>query len=220
MLQGIGTIVGAFAVLVAARLGKSTFDSWRLQKVTERHLEQAERILTAAYKARRALQYVRGAMMWGHELSAAEEILKGALWWQNQEERRRKRLVTVQAYYERLKRTKAEQDGLNDCLPMARALFGEELEKSIDKLVHQFWIVQVNVESYGDDDSGNDPEFTKQIRRAMYDVSAREGEKNEVSDAINDAMAIIEKTCLPVLRIGSAEKSDTRTYQRAGKAAA
>ena len=201
MLQGWGTLIGALAVIYAAKKGADTFEGWKQQKVTERRLEQAERILTATYRGRRALAYVRGVMMWGHELGAAEEKLKESpAEWDKYEERKQRRLVTVQAYYNRLNRTKDEQQELDMCLPMARALFGEELEKAIEKLNHQFWIVQVDVDSYLDDD-GQDQEFSKKIRRGMYDVKARQGETNELSDAIAGSVATIEAICLPALRL-------------------
>ena len=200
MLQGLGTLTGAFAVFWAAKKGADTFESWKRQKVAERKLEQAERILTATYKARRALSYVRGVMMWGHELDAAESKLKEDLeQWNQQDEARQKRLRTAQAYLNRLVKTKSEQDELVECLPVARALFGIELETALEKLCTQFWIDQIDVDSYIDD-LGTDAEFTKKIRRGMYDVSPREGEKNEVSAAIAMAVSGIEELCLPSLR--------------------
>jgi hypothetical protein len=81
---------------------------------------------------------------------------------------------------------------------MARALFGEELERTLEGLHHQFWIVQIDVESYIDDE-GQDPDFTKKIRRGMYDVTPREGETNEVSVKIASSVEAIERVCLPAL---------------------
>lgn len=199
MLQGVGTLVGAAAVIVAAVIGGTTFKSWRKQQVAGRKLFQAERILEASYKARRALKFVRGPMMWGHELSAAEDALKDDEHWQMQVEAKQKRMVTAQAYFNRLNRTREEREALDQCLPMARALFDEELEKAIDSLNHQFWTVQVDVEAYIDDD-GSDQNFSRKIRRGMYEIKPPEGEVNEVTDKIERAMATIEATCLPVLR--------------------
>lgn len=199
MLQGIGTLLGAMAVLGAAWFGATTLGAWRKQQIAGRKLFQAERILEATYKARRALKYVRGIMMWGHELTAAEESLKSNEDWLRQPEPKQKRIVTAQAYFNRLNATREEREALDHCLPMARALFGEELEQAIESLRHQFWIVQVDVESYIDDD-GSDRDFTKKLRRGMYDVKPAEGEVNEVTDAIETAVATIERHCLPVLR--------------------
>jgi hypothetical protein len=200
MIQGEGTLLGAAAVIVAAIIGGTSFKSWRRQQVAGRKLFQAERILEAAYKARRALKYVRGPMMWAHELNAAEEKLKADPKWELQLEGRQKRLITAQAFYNRLNRIREERDELDQCLPMARALFGEDLEKAIESLSHQFWIVQVDVDSYIDDE-GRDQNFSKKIRRGMYDITPiEEGEVNEVTDAIEKACETIEAICLPVLR--------------------
>ncbi|RIA46974.1 hypothetical protein DFR49_1538 [Hephaestia caeni] len=201
MLQGIGTVGGVGAVVWAAIKGANTFDTWRRQKLVERKLDQAERILTAAYKGRRALGYVRGVMMWGHELHAAQEQMKEKDGWGTQTEARQKRLVTAQAFYNRINRTKDEREALDQCLPMARALFSEELEQAIEKLNHQFWMVQVDVDSYVDDEGGTDAEFTKKLRRGMYAINPPAGEVNEVTEAMEVAVATIERICLPVLRL-------------------
>ena len=201
MLQGWGTLLGAGAVIYAAKKGADTFESWKRQKVAERRCDQAERILTATHKARRALRAVRSSMLWGHELHAAEAKLKEDLnQWQAQSLPRQKRLVSAQAYFNRLDRTKTEQQELTECLPMARAIFGEQLERALEELNQQFWIVQIDVESYINDE-GQDAVFTKKIRRGMYDVDPREGEVNEVSEKIELSVSEIEKNCLPALRL-------------------
>lgn len=199
MAQGVGTVLGALALLGAAWFGKTTFESWRKQQVAGRKLFQAERILEASYKARRALQYVREPMMWGHELAAAKQTLKDSEHWQMQVEAKQERMVTAQAYLNRLNRTREEREALDQCLPMARALFGEDLEKAIESLNHQFWIVQVDVEAYIEDE-GSDQNFSRKIRRGMYEFKPPEGEANEVTDKIEAAMGTIEARCLPVLR--------------------
>ena len=210
MLQGIGTLIGAAVVIFAAKLGANTFNSWRKQKLGERHIEQAERILTATYKARRALGFVRGIMVWAHELNAAEATLKEDPAWPSVAKGRQKRLVTAQASFNRLNDTREEQDALYQCLPMARALFGEAVEQALVDLHRQFWNVRVDAETYVDDD-GSDPVFTKKIRRGMYDVGARAGETNETSDAISAALNAIEAACLPVLRY---EEASTGLFHR------
>jgi hypothetical protein len=199
MVQGIGTVLGALALLVAAWFGKTTFEAWRKQQIAGRKLVQAERILEATYKARRALSYVRGPIMLGHELTAAEEMLKDKDFWTDSTEAKRRRMVTAQGIFNRMSRYADEQEALDQCLPMARALFGEDLEKGVDTLRRQFWMVHVDVESYLDDD-GTDKDFTRKIREGMYEISARKGEVNEVTDAIETSVATIEKHCLPVLR--------------------
>ena len=201
MLQGWGTLLGAGAVIYAAKKGADTFESWRRQKVAERRRDQAERILTATYKARRALKFVRSPMMWAHELSAAEKKLKeDAEQWKLQTVERQRRLVTAQGYFNRLNKTVEERQELTECLPMARALFDGQLEKALEELSHQFWIVEVDVDSYIDDE-GQDAEFSRKIRRGMYDVTPADGQINEVSERIATSVEVIEGNCLPALRL-------------------
>lgn len=200
MLQGIGTVVGGFAVIGAAIIGSRTFDVWKRQKLAERHIEQAERILTAVYKVRRALSFVRSPMMWAHELDAAEESLKASGDWEkvfDAEEQRRWR--TTQAYYNRLTKTADDRTALEQCQPMARALFGEELEKSIEKLNHQFWTIKIYVDANQSDRNGLDYEFRKKIDRAIFEGYPPK-EENEIDCIIAQEVKSIESICLPVFR--------------------
>ncbi len=208
MLQGWAAFAGAAAITWAAKKGSDTFGAWKQQKVAERKSAQAEQILTATYNARRALGRVRSPWMHGFELTEAECKLKeDAAQWDMQSKDRQKRLTTLQAYYHRLDRVKEEREVLEQCLAMARALFGEEVEQSIERLLHQFRIVQVDAESYADDD-GSDQDFTKKIRRGMQDISAPAGEVNEVTAEIGNSVGVIETHCLPALLM---EKASTLT---------
>jgi hypothetical protein len=141
MMQGVGTLGGAVAVYAAARMGLS---AWKHQKLAERNRDQAEVILHAAYNARRALGYLRSPWMSGGELAAAEEKLNSSepKWRNSIFEEKQKRLITAQAYYMRANQLLDDRTKLEDCLPMARALFGEDLENAIETLHHQFHIVR------------------------------------------------------------------------------
>ena len=204
MLQGIGQIASAIAIGGAGLIGVTTFSAWKRQKLAERHLEQAEQILTASYKARRALAQVRAPLMWAHELSAAEETLKADTGWGSIPDDRQKRLTTAQAYMNRINRTKDEQIEVERLQPVARALFGADLEKAMEDLNHIFWILQVDAESYVDDD-GSDKEFSIGLRRNMWGTGGSEKRPDPIADKVNDAIGRIEETCLPILRLSSSK---------------
>ena len=202
MLQGIGAILGAVAVFTAAIVGGTTLRRWRQQKLSERRIEQAERILTATYKARRSLSRVRSPMMLPHEFDAAETSLKESGTWDKivggEEEHRR--YATSQAYYNRLASTRDDQSALEECQPMARALFGEELEKAIEKLNHQFWTVQVYVDANHRHKEGSDPVFRRKIESTIWE-GYPSPEENEVDQTIAAQVRTIERICVPVLRL-------------------
>ncbi|RYD42579.1 MAG: hypothetical protein EOP63_12510 [Sphingomonadales bacterium] len=201
MIQGLGTLGGAIAVYAAARLGLL---AWRHQKLAERNRDQAEVILHAAYNARRALGYLRSPWMSGSEQVAAQEKLDAdePNWRNSVVEEKQKRLVTAQAYYMRASKLLDERSKLEDCLPMARALFGEELEQAIESLCHQFHVVLTYADAYVDDYNGTDRDFSVKIRRALFASNKRvAGDENEVSDAIEKSIGVIEGRCLPYLRL-------------------
>jgi hypothetical protein len=170
MLQGIGTVIGALAVIGAAYIGSQTFDKWKCQKLAERHIEQAERILTATYKVRRDLAMVRSPAMWAYEMDAGEARLKELGQWDNivGGDDERKRFRVTQAYYNRLASTRDDQLAVEECQPMARALFGEELEKALEKLNHQFHSVRVYVDANHNDKNGADVEFRRKIESTIW----------------------------------------------------
>lgn len=206
MLSGIGTVVGALAVIGAAIIGSRTFDNWKRQKLAERHIEQAERILTATYRVRRGLSRVRSPAMWGHETDAAEEQLKASGDWEKTfPESERKSLATAQAYYNRLNATRDDQRALEECQPMARAFFGEELEKALEKLNHQFWTVKVYVDANHNDKTGTDADFRRKIERAIWEGYPN-AEENEVDQTIAAQVKLIEDTLAPVLRTAKPPK--------------
>lgn len=204
MLQGIGTIGGALAVLAAAWFGASTFERWRQQKLSERRIEQAERILTATYKVRRQLSYVRSPAMWKNEEDAAEAKLKeNGQWDEAGGDNERKKMTTAQAYYTRIFNAKDDRQALDECLPMARALFGEELEQALDKLNRQFWTVQVAVDAIMRDRQGLDRPFRQKMDRVVWEEYAGDDEVNEVDQTIAEQVKTIEDICVPVLRLES-----------------
>lgn len=200
MLQGWGTLIGAVAVFAAACIGANTFNSWKRQKITERHIEQAERVLTAVYKARRALNRVRSPFMSAQELSVANDELSSDANWEWHTSDRQARLRTAKGYYNRIANTEAERALLDECLPMSRALFGAEVESAIEAILQQFWSVKVYADAYIDD-NGSDVAFSRKISMALYGLSSTPDSGDEITDAVHAAINTVERVCLPVLRL-------------------
>lgn len=195
-------------MLAAAIIGSRTFDSWRRQKLSERRIEQAERILTATYKVRRSLSIVRNPMMFPHEIAAAEESLKASGEWDKifggEDERRRHQFT--QAYYNRLNTTVDSRRTLQECQPMARALFGEALEQAIEILNHQFWMVKVSVDAHHSGQDKYGEEIQKEISGALYE-GYPSPEKNKMNKLIAEQIKIIEDICVPVLKLEGDKKN-------------
>ena len=205
MLQGIWTILGALSVGGAAWFGSRTFKAWRQQKLAERRIDQAERILTATYKVRRGLERVRSPMMMGHEFDAAEATLRDTGQWDEAlGEAERRKLAEAQAYYMRLNSTSDDRRLLEECQPMARALFGEQLEKALETLNKQFWTVKVYVDANHHDKSGADRAFRRKIESTIW-TGYPSKEENEIDQTVDAQIKIIEDICVPVLRLEEAK---------------
>lgn len=196
VLSGVGALAQAAAIGIAAWMASNTFASWRRQKLSERKIEQAERILTAAYKARRALGYVRSPLMLAHELHAAEAHLEKQDGWATSS--RKQSLITAQAYYNRLNAVLDERRAVEECLPMARALFGEDVEKALETLNRQFHMVSVAVESNSWE--GNDRDFARMIREDLSSAAGSD-RPNKMNVLIEEQVKAIEDACVPVLRL-------------------
>lgn len=199
VLAGAGTVIGALAVIGAAYLGSRTFDSWRKQTLSQRRIEQAERILTATYKVRRGLSHVRNPMLWGYELQKAEDDLKekGEL---RGDELERKKLTTAHLYFTRLNAVLDDRKELEACQPMARALFGEELELAMEALNHQFQRVNAAVQAQYNFEEGTDRRFRESIEATLWGGTPTP-EENKMDREIKEQVATIEKHCVPVLRL-------------------
>ena len=144
--------------------------------------------------------------MWGHETDNAEEQLKTSGEWEKTfPESERKSLATAQAYYNRLTAAKDDQLALEDCLPMARAFFGEGLEKALEKLNHQFWTVKVYVDANHNDKTGSDADFRRKIQSTIWE-GYTSVEENEVDKTIVEQVQLIESTLIPVLRTAKSPK--------------
>lgn len=198
MIQGIGTILGALAVLYAARAGRTALSDWRNQKLEEIRIERAERILTAVYNGQRSLADVRRSFVPAHELAAAGEKLKangadpkdvGKARWS--------KLESAQAALTRIALADAAWQELEACRPATKAFFGNDLDEQLEKLVRQVIAVQIAADMYADD-NGSDPEFSMGLRRDMWAGGGKE-EGNAVTKATNEAVRAAERILLPVI---------------------
>jgi hypothetical protein len=138
MLSGIGTIIGALAVIYAAHKGSDTFKQWRRQKNEERRIELAEQVLTLAYKLRRAIEGIRSPAMWGAEQGEVyDELRKNGVINDQTPEGHKGILATAQATMSRSNVHKPLWDALLDTMPTAKAVFGDDVEGALDEIWKQ-----------------------------------------------------------------------------------
>jgi hypothetical protein len=217
MLQGIGAVVSGIAIVIAAIVGSNTYNNWRRQKIAERTIEHAEAILTAAYRVKRELSFVRSPMMWVHELIAAEEKIKEKGEWNGIALKEREGYKTLYGYYIRIENAKEARQKLESCYPYARALFGQDLDRSIQDLNHYFHKISVYARAQLKD-NGVNPNFTSEIEMHLYEGWTLDDKENPVDIDITRLVSEIENICIPVLRMDKSENGIQADRKRNSRA--
>lgn len=201
-LQGAGTVLGALAVFGAGIYGASTYKRWRKQKIAERKFEFAERIAVAAYNARRQLSYIRQPFLSNYEIEAAERRLQST----NVDLQRTdawRTFVTIEVYAQRMEQARDTLLELHACIPVARALFGHDLEHALEELGKHFNTIRTYLDikqSYNP--NADDLGFGLQMHAGLTTGHKIDG-SNEMDDAIAKQFAVVERICLPILRQAS-----------------
>lgn len=204
MLQGLGTLAGAFAVLIAALIGGSTFRSWRRQQIMQRQIPLAERILIAAFEARERLQEVRSPLISGNEQDIARNsILNNGLDISKFDEKRKSKVVIAQVYHERLNKHSDFWIDLQSCKASAYAYFGLETVNDIDKILFSVSSVRTAAESTADDDESN-AEFSKYLRQTLS-FSRIGGDVDQLGKEVEEAVISIENRLKPILAESASE---------------
>lgn len=184
------------AVVAVLYTANRAFSTYRRQKQEDRRIEAADHILTFAYKFKRTMQGVRSPGILGFELTRAEQRLKES-WkgWDQKAKAEQQQIITAQAMWGRLQDNKDTWAQIFEVMPRARALFGDEAEAQLQA----FWTAYVQMETACDmyaEDSGNDPEFTKNLRGDMWSHS----KGDPVAKIVDEAVARLEELLLSVIR--------------------
>lgn len=108
----------------------------------------------------------------------------------------------VRVYFNRIDAQIDNRMALEDCQPMARALFGEALEGEIETLNRQFNIVA----SYANTKSQLARDVADDLRdeiRMNLETGIPTTEQNKMDQLVADLVGTIEGICVPVLRLES-----------------
>ena len=210
MIAGIGTSIGAGAVIYAAHKGADTFNEWRRQKHHERCISLAEEILTLTYKLKRAFEGIRSPAIFAGEMSEiAEKLRESGLI--DREEEPDQLLTTAQAALSRTDFHRGLFDRLLDNIPVAKAIFGDQVADQMNV----FWSLRVRIttaaHSYVRDrrslPAGSDRQLRQQERRERNEnILWAGGDENGIDQFEVDlvgAIAHLERFLLPILRGGN-----------------
>lgn len=210
MMAGMGALVGAGAVIWAAKVGRSTFNDWKRQKNEGRRIDLAEQLLALAYKLKRAFQGIRSPGMLGWEIAEMErKLTESGMIDAETPNHIKSGLSTAQATLSRADHYKGLFDELLDTMPVAKAIFGEEMEEALNT----FWVQRARVvtaaQTYADiirqDHVRNERRVEELLARrdrtegVFWEGGGPDG-VDAVADAINTAITNMETKLLPIIR--------------------
>lgn len=200
MMSGWAALGGVGAVIFAAHKAANTFNQYRRQRQEDRRIEAAERILTLAYSLRRKLKGVRSPMALAFEVEEAVEKLSEREWYLELTQEAKNRAQTGQVILTRLQRQQHDWEEIFSAMPMARALFGEGIEASLQTIFGQARAVQVAASMYAEGHGAHDDGKLRRQFEATFWEGAVPGEEDTVSSAVDQAIASLDAELLPVIR--------------------
>lgn len=211
MLSGLGTVGGAIAVLIAAGVGKSTFEAWKRQKIEERRTELAETSLILAYKIQDAMSVIRSPVTMGNESDAAEQTLREqGMLNDNTGQERLHFLKIAQVIISRIIAKAPLYDELAELRPRVRTIFNEETEAHLATLWTETSKVRAAALSYaysGRDHYRTEAQADQAMERSRR-LEAKFWEDSEIGDdgelvedaikkVVADAVAALAATFRP-----------------------
>lgn len=198
MLSGVGTLIGAGAVLVATYIGGNSLKMWRRQQLLQRHMDLAERVLTRVVQARDEIASVRFPLKEAHEFAAADKTLEAnGFIKKGFEDAKWRKLSGAQVTLHRLNRFQETWTALDLLRHSAYVYFGNEVADAIETIQAQVRRIRIDAELYAED-NGNDAEFSKGLMNTLSS-SRPKSEVDELAQAVDDAVKKTEANLKPLL---------------------
>lgn len=201
-MQAWAGFAGAGAIVYAAYVGTNTYQTWLRQKQTERKMDAAEQVLRVSHNVKSAISGVRSPFISGGELHIAEEKLKkeDAEGFALLSEARRKNCITAQAVINRYVQNVPVWEELDATISLAYALLGDNVEQALKSLARQVRAVRVAADTYAELTGHDDPDFSKQVRRDLFENIGTEPKDDKIATAVAEAITSIETVVRPILR--------------------
>ena len=199
MLNGIGSIGSALAILAAGIFGRKLLSDFTATKQAENELVHAEKTLATAYQLRDVLASVRSPMSTAKELLDSEEELRangtleslgaGA---------RPERFIQANVFSMRIRRWSGLMEQAYGLMPYARAYFGEDGYQAFRELVSAFNAVHIFANSYAED-NGNDRAGSQKIEDTIWETGPSE-DPNSLTFKLDSAIKVLELQLRPIIR--------------------
>ena len=202
MLNNGFAVLSAVAIVCATFIGWKKVSNWEKRKKQERAIAHAERIVIAADNAKYALRRIRSEIRYGHEVNSASDELKKRY---SKGEARGSQgdqiagMICITRWSDQIR----FYDEIHECMPFARAFFGEDLYTALEKIIINFNRVLNTagslIEQYSEGDG------SRRLRSII--INSDHGEGDKISKDIDSQIAVIQNILFPYIRLDDTDKS-------------
>jgi hypothetical protein len=195
-MQAWAGFAGVGAVIWAAHLGKSGFNDWLQEKQTERRMTAAERLMTLVYKAQRTIPAIRNpGSFWAENAAAEKRLVENQPGFESWEDEKKDRYRASQIVLDRLQANKELWANLFECLPLAKAFYGDNCEQQLDRLWGLHTKLLVSANTY----ARTMPDSNQGLSDRAFDDLFGHPEADPIDQELSELVAYFETTVLPDL---------------------
>ncbi len=200
-MQAWAGFAQAGAVVAAAVVAANTFKSWRRQKIEERRIDAAEKVLTLTYRTKQAFSVIRSPITSQNAKDEATyELLQNGIDLTSMTSELANKVVESQVIMKRINGFSDLWDSYSSIMPVARAYFGSDIEEIFQSFWRQKIAIQVAAENYPLD-TGQDATFTKEISNTIWENRQRTpSDDDKISKALADTIIKAEGILIPVIQ--------------------
>ncbi len=188
MLAGIGSFVAAGAVLYAAQSGKVALKNFKSQRLAERKIEHAEKILATCYAIRDVILGSRARFIPAFESSSLGVS-------QNPDKSRGGRFKQI--VYKRLSQENQSFDDGYSQIPYAKVHFGENVSNDISLIIKQRAMLLMSLDSW---EACLDVGAEVDVNTRSTIFGGSDGQDDPIKSEIDNSISRLEAVLLPYLK--------------------
>jgi hypothetical protein len=198
MISALAAWAGVGAVIYAASKAENVFAAWKRQKLEERRMDTAERMLSLTYEFEFGIPAIRAPFSSALEMEEAKKelVLAGFDLENLGGSRNINNLITAQVALSRIKQQSGSAEALFKTLPLAKVFFGEPASEMLRSLMAVRTKIMAAASTFSRLNVGQDGSRYELI---LWFGGDENGE-DLIADEVADLKSQIEELLLPVLR--------------------
>jgi hypothetical protein len=199
-MQAWAGFAQAAAVLFAAYMASNTFKSWRKQKIEERRIAIAEKVLSLSYSMKIAFSIIRSPMKSPPAVEDATiNLLSAGVFIDDIDSNIKEKIIESQIILDRINSFTHLWNQIPEVIPIAAALLDQRVEKFLTEIWSKKISIEVAAEQYPNT-SENDHLYTALVCTMWENRKRLPDNQDKLSMDISNSIISLEKLLFPVIR--------------------